>query len=94
MKYNIRLLIALFILFAFLIFMYAIFSQPLAIIGDVLHDAYPTGSDYNTGRAANNGLQILIPLALGAATVVGIIFLFIFYGMRNLGWGGGKNNFG
>jgi hypothetical protein len=87
-----RLLLYLFIFFAVLIFLFAILSQPLAIIGDVLEDSYPEGDEFDTGRTYNSGGQLLVGLALGAAVVVGIIFLFAMYGFKNLG--GGNNNFG
>ena len=80
-----KLLLYLFIFFAVLIFMFAILSQPLGIISDTLGDAYPTGAEFTEGRANNNNGQLMIGLALGAAVVIGIIFLFVFYGFRNLG---------
>lgn len=84
-----KLLLWLFILFAVLIIMFAILSQPLGIIGEVLQDAYPSTGE---GKETNNNLQTVIVLALGAAVVVGLIFLFAFYGFKNLG--GGKDSFG
>jgi hypothetical protein len=80
-----KLLLMLFIFFAVLIFMFAVLSQPIAIIGDVLDDAYPEGDEYAAGRETNSNMQVMIGLALGAAVIVGLIFLFAFYGFRNLG---------
>lgn len=88
-----RVLLYLFIFFTVLIFMFAVLSQPLAIIGDILSDSYPTGSEFNEGRDANSGIQTFVLLALGAAVVIGVIFLFAFYAYRNLG-GGGRDSFG
>jgi hypothetical protein len=80
-----KLLLYLFIFFAILIFMFAILSQPLGIISDTLGDAYPTGAEFNEGRTNNGNVQLMVGLALGAAVVIGIIFLFAFYGFKNLG---------
>jgi len=80
-----RLLLYLFIFFAVLIFMFAILSQPLGIISDTLTHAYPSGADFATGRSNNNNDQLMVGLALGAAVIFGIIFLFAFYGFKNLG---------
>ena len=87
-----KLLFMLFVFFAVLIFIFAILSQPLAIINDVLHNAYPEGAEFDAGRGANEGGQLVIGLALGAAVVVGLIILFAMYGFKNLG--GGKDSFG
>lgn len=87
-----KLLLGLFILFAVLIFMFAILSQPLGIISDVLTDAYPEGSDFDTGRGQNLNIQTVLGLGLGAAVIIGLIFLFVFYGLKNVG--GGKDSFG
>jgi hypothetical protein len=88
-----KLIIWLFIFLGILIFMFAILSQPLGIITGVLDDAYPTGSDFDTGRGQTQNTLPMLGLALGAAVVIGLIFLFIFYGFKNLG-GGNKNEFG
>ena len=72
--------------------MFAILSQPLGIINDVLTDAYPTGEEYNTGRTQNINIQTVVGLALGAAIIIGVIFLFLFYSLKNVG--GGKDSFG
>jgi len=88
-----RLVLLLFVLVAVLIFMFAILSQPISIIGDVLEDAYPEGDDYTTGGEYNSQGQLVLGLALGAAVVIGIIFLFAFYGLRYFG-GGRPGSFG
>lgn len=87
-----KLLLWLFVFFAVLIFMFAVLSQPLGIIGGVLDDAYPEGTDYAEGRETNTNIQAMIGLALGAAVITGIIFLFVFYTMKNMG--GDKDSFG
>jgi len=88
-----KVLLWLFITFAIIIFLFAILSQPLAMITNALGGGYPSGGTFDVGRGYNTGLQSFVVLALGAAVVVGLIFLFIFYGFKNLG-GGGKDSFG
>lgn len=87
-----KLIIGLFVFFTVLIFMFAILSQPLGIISDVLDDAYPDTDEFVEGREGNSNIQFMLPLALGAAVIIGIIVLFVFYGFKNLG--GDKNSFG
>ncbi len=65
--------------------MFAILSQPLGILGEVLGDAYPSGEAFDSGRDTNSNMQFMISMALGAAVIIGIIFLFAFYGFKNLG---------
>ena len=88
-----KLLLWLFILLAVLIFMYAILSQPLSIIGDTLEDAYPEGDEWSEGGEYNDQSQTLLGLALGAAVVIGLIFLFAFYALKHFG-GGKPGSFG
>ena len=87
-----KLLLYLFIFFAVIIFLFAIFSQPYAILTETLQDAYPEGDEYAPGREQNINIQTILYLALGAAVVVGLIFLFAMYGLKNLG--GDKDSFG
>ena len=88
-----KLLLWFFIIFAILVFMFAILSQPISIIGDVLDDAYPEGDDYAVGGESNSNSQLLITMALGAAVVIGLIFLVAFYALKHYG-GGRPGSFG
>lgn len=88
-----RLVLLLFVLIAVIIFLFAILSQPLGIINETLKQAYPSGENYTEGKEYSDQGQDVIGLALGAAVVIGLMFLFGFYALRYFG-GGKPGSFG